>query len=175
MNASEVLYLGPMPLPDKQRVHQALLDKLSCDLTTAAGAAEATRRDATHAEAKPENDKDTRALEQSYLARGQAMRAEQLAEEREVLRFMPLPVFTSAASAQSGALVELEDDDDGGRRLLFMAPHAGGSELNVEGMSVLVVTPASPLGSAILGRAVGDEVQLSVRGKRRNYVISAIQ
>jgi transcription elongation GreA/GreB family factor len=163
-----------MPLPEKQRVHQALLDKLSCDLLSAAGTAEATRKDATHAEAKPENDKDTRALEQSYLARGQAMRAEQLAEEREVLRFMPLPTLGADAAVQSGALVELEDED-GAARLVFMAPHAGGSELSVAGMSVLVVTPASPLGAAILGRSVGDDVQLSVRGKRRNYVISKVQ
>ena len=162
-----------MPLPDKQRVHQALLDKLAQDLTAAAVTAEATRKDATHAEAKPENDKDTRALEQSYLARGQAMRAEQLAEEREVLRFMPLPQLSADAAAQSGALVELEDED-GATRLLFMAPHAGGTELSVEGMSVLVVTPISPLGAAILGRTIGDDVTLSVRGKRRNYVISAL-
>jgi transcription elongation GreA/GreB family factor len=163
-----------MPLPDKQRVHRALLDKLGHDAESAAETAEATRKDATHAEAKPENDKDTRALEQSYLARGQALRAEQLAEEREVLRFMPLPVFAGDAPVQSGALVELEDDD-GGTRLLFMAPHAGGTELSVEGMSVLVVTPGSPLGAALLGRGVGDDVQLAVRGKRRNYVISAVQ
>jgi transcription elongation GreA/GreB family factor len=163
-----------MPLPDKQRVHQALLDRLSHDLVSAAEAAEATRKEATHAEAKPENDKDTRALEQSYLARGQAMRAEQLAEEREVLRFMPLPSFAADAAVQSGAVIELEDDD-GATRLLFMAPHAGGTELSVEGMSVLVVTPASPLGAAILGRAIGDDVTMSVRGKRRNYVISAIR
>jgi transcription elongation GreA/GreB family factor len=163
-----------MPLPDKQRVHQALLDKLSQDLASAADAAEATRKDATHAEAKPENDKDTRALEQSYLARGQAMRAEQLAEEREVLRFMPLPTFQADATAQSGALIELEDEE-GGTRLLFMAPHAGGAELSVAGMSVLVVTPASPLGAAILGRSIGDDVTLTVRGKRRNYVISSVQ
>jgi transcription elongation GreA/GreB family factor len=163
-----------MPLPDKQRVHQALLDKLSHDLASATGAAEATRKDATHAEAKPENDKDTRALEQSYLARGQAMRAVQLMEEREVLRFMPLPAFASDAAVQSGAVIELEDED-GGARFLFMAPHAGGNELSVGGVSVLVVTPVSPLGAAILGRSVGDDVTLTVRGKRRNYVISAVQ
>jgi len=33
---------------------------------------------ATHEENKPENDKDTRALEQSYLARGQAQRVVEL-------------------------------------------------------------------------------------------------
>jgi transcription elongation GreA/GreB family factor len=163
-----------MPLPEKQRVHRALLDKLAHDAESAAETAEATRKDATHAEAKPENDKDTRALEQSYLARGQAMRAEQLVEQREVLRFMLLPALAGDAPAQSGALIELEDDE-GGTRVLFMAPHAGGTELSVEGMSVLVVTPSSPLGAAILGRGVGDDVQLSVRGKRRNYVISAVQ
>lgn len=163
-----------MPLPDKQSVHRALLDKLGHDAESAAEAAETTRKDATHAEAKPENDKDTRALEQSYLARGHAMRAEQLAEEREVLRFMPLPALTDDAPVQSGALIELEDDD-GGTRVLFMAPHAGGTELSVAGMSVLVVTPSSPLGAALLGRGVGDDVQLAVRGKRRNYVISAVQ
>jgi len=169
-----MLYLAVMSLPDKHEVHRALLDKLNQDATLAAETAEATRRDATHAEAKPENDKDTRALEQSYLARGQAMRAEQLAEEREVLRFMPLPSLGHDAAVQSGALVELEDDD-GGTRLLFMAPHAGGTELTVAGMSVLVVTPSSPLGTALLGRGMGDDVQLSVRGKRRNYVISAVR
>jgi transcription elongation GreA/GreB family factor len=169
-----MLYLVAMPLPDKQLVHRALLDKLAQEAAAAAETAEATRKDATHAEAKPENDKDTRALEQSYLARGQAMRAEQLAEEREVLRFMSLPALDRDAAVQSGALVELEDDD-GATRLLFMAPHAGGTELSVAGMSVLVVTPSSPLGAALLGRGMGDDVQLSVRGKRRNYVISAVQ
>jgi transcription elongation GreA/GreB family factor len=155
-------------------VHRALLDKLAEDAAIAAETAEATRKDATHAEAKPENDKDTRALEQSYLARGQAMRAEALVEEREVLRFMPLTALARDAPVQSGALIELEDDD-GGTRVLFMAPHAGGTELSVVGMSVLVVTPGSPLGAALLGRGIGDDVQLSVRGKRRNYVISAVQ
>src|SRR5688572_26652047 len=158
------------PLPDKHRVREAVLEKLIEQLAHAVQVADDTRKGATHEEAKPENDKDTRALEQSYLARGQAMRAEQLAEEREVLRFMPLPQLSGDAAAQSGALVELEDED-GVTRLLFMAPHAGGTELNVEGMSVLVVTPISPLGAAILGRTIGDDVTLSVRGKRRNYVI----
>src|SRR5690349_5766847 len=106
-----MLYLAAMPLPDKQLVHRALLDKLAEDAAIAAETAEATRKDATHAEAKPENDKDTRALEQSYLARGQAMRAEALVEEREVLRFMPLPALADDAPVQSGALIELEDDD----------------------------------------------------------------
>lgn len=163
-----------MPLPDKQRVLDAVLDKLAADLAHAAGAAEETRRDATHEEAKPENDKDTRALEQTYLARGQALRAEQLAEEREVLRFLNLPAFAPDAAISAGALVELEDDD-GATRVLFLLPHAGGTEVSVDGVSVLVVTAASPLGAALLGRGQGDDVSLRTRDKRRNYVISEVR
>jgi transcription elongation GreA/GreB family factor len=167
-------FTWPMSLPDKQHVLQAVLDKLALDLSHATQTAQETRKDATHAEAKPENDKDTRALEQSYLARGQAMRAEQLAEEREQLRFLPLPTLAKDAAISAGALVELEDED-GGTRVLFMLPHAGGTEVSVDGVSVLVVTAASPLGAALLGRGVDDEVTLRTRDKRRNYVITDVR
>jgi transcription elongation GreA/GreB family factor len=163
-----------MPLPEKQRVLDAVLEKLATDLQHATHTAEATRKDATHAEAKPENDKDTRALEQSYLARGQALRAEQLVEERETLRFLNVTPLGPDAAISAGALVELEDDE-GGKRVLFMLPHAGGTEVSVDGVSVLVVTAASPLGAALLGRGRGDDVTLRVRDKRREYVITDVR
>ena len=161
-------------MPDKRRVLEAVLERLAVDLQQASHAAEETRRDATHAEAKPENDKDTRALEQSYLARGQAMRAEQLAQAREQLRYLELPVFGPDAAISAGALVELEGDD-GATRALFLLPHAGGTEVSVDGVVVLVVTAASPLGAALLGRGEGDEVSLRTRDKLRNYVITEVR
>ena len=45
---------------------------VAADLASLQRAHRATVEGATHEEAKPENDKDTRALEQSYLARGQS-------------------------------------------------------------------------------------------------------
>jgi transcription elongation GreA/GreB family factor len=167
-------FTWPMPLPEKHRVLERVVAKLNEGLSHAAQSAEETRRDATHEEAKPENDKDTRALEQSYLARGQAMRAELLAERKEVLRFMPLPSLTADSPVCSGALVELSADD-GSTRVLFMAPHCGGTEVQVDGLEILVVTPGSPLGAAILGRQQGDDVSLTLRGRRRSYVISEVR
>ena len=60
--------------PARKALKAELLGKLEETLRTLEAAHADTREAATHAEAKPENDKDTRALEQSYLARGQAMR-----------------------------------------------------------------------------------------------------
>jgi hypothetical protein len=161
-----------MALPDKRAVHAALLARMSELAEHMTAIAESTRKGATHAEAKPENDKDTRALEQSYLARGQAMRVEELLEQRELLRFLPLPSYGADDPLGAGALLALESDS--GTRCVFLAPHGGGIELSVDGCAVQVITPQSALGALVLGRSLGDDVQLRVRGEVREYVIAEV-
>jgi hypothetical protein len=162
-----------MHLPGKDEVRDAVIAKMRDTLSQMAEAAEQTRAEATHEEAKPENDKDTRALEQSYLARGQAMRAEALLEEIQVLRFLPLTRVGPSDPIETGALVMLDSED--GERCLFLLPHGGGTEVRVGATPVLVVTPASPMGQAIVGRSVGDELELRVRGALREYEIVAVR
>ena len=62
----------------KAALKAELIAALTVALDTARRAHAAAIEGATHAEAKPENDKDTRGLEQSYLARGQAQRVAEL-------------------------------------------------------------------------------------------------
>jgi len=162
-----------MTAPDKQKVIDALLQHLSELAMQATKAANATREGATHPEAKPENDKDTRALEQSYLARGQAQRVTELNEQIQSLRFMTVRSFGPDDVIAVGALVTLKAGTD--VRCLFLAPCGGGIELMTDGAAVLVVTPQSPRGAALIGREVGDEVELVVRGAKQEYVIEASQ
>lgn len=63
--------------PDKAALRDELARSMAADLAVRERAYEGARAGATHEEAKPENDKDTRALEQSYLARGEAARVEE--------------------------------------------------------------------------------------------------
>jgi hypothetical protein len=158
-----------MALPDKRKVLDSLVARVSEVAAHMTAIAESTRKGATHAEAKPENDKDTRALEQSYLARGQAMRVEELFEQCEQLRFLPLPAFGEDDPLGAGALIGLESEQ--GTRCVFLAPYGGGIELSVGGCEVQVITPQSALGALVLGRSLGDDVQLRVRGSVREYVI----
>lgn len=165
------VWLGlEMELPDKQRVFRALVDALASSLQQLTNAAEEVRRDATHEEARPENDKDTRALEQTYLARGQAIRAEALVEQLKLLRSMSLPKLKDDDAICAGALIALEDDE-GATRCIFLAPYGGGETVVVDQVSVLVVTPVSALGRALLGKQSGDEFELNSRGKMRSYSI----
>ncbi len=70
-----------------------------------------------------------------------------------------------------GAIVEVEDGEDG--KTLFMAPAGAGEELTGPGGDgfLHVVTPASPLGKALLGKRVGDVVEVMVKGELTEWDI----
>jgi transcription elongation GreA/GreB family factor len=153
--------------PSKQSLKEELIRAVAADLETRERAHRAAREGATHEEAKPENDKDTRALEQSYLARGEAVRVEQLRTGLAELQAMPARPFGDGEPAALGALVTAERD--GEEVLVYLAPHGGGARL-ADGR-VQVVTPQSPLGQALLGKRAGDECALVIAGATREIVI----
>jgi transcription elongation GreA/GreB family factor len=146
--------------PSRKALKEELLGILGQTLSTLEAAHAAAREGATHEEAKPENDKDTRALEQSYLARGQAMRIEALKAGLAALSTMSL---ADGEVGRVGALIEAEEES-GEQATFFLVPEGGGTRLKG---GVQVVTPASPLGQALLGKRAGDEVELKLAGKTR--------
>lgn len=153
---------------DKHELRVSLVARLERDLAAAEAAQRATVAGATHEDAKPENDKDTRALEQTYLARGQAQRAVELRAAVAETKAMPLRDFPDGAPIALSALVTVEDER--GAQRLFLALHGGGEELD----GVRVVTTRSPLGRALLGKKVGDEVELGQGGRSRTLAITGV-
>ena len=158
---------------DKVAVREALVERLRAEADRARASAEATREGATHEESRAENDKDTRGLEASYLARGQAMRVEALEEAIIRVRVMELPDYDDRPIGL-GALVEaLIDDDD--ERTFFLAPAGGGEKLDVSGIAIHVLTPGSPVGRALVGKHADDELELKIAGRVRLYEIVAVR
>ena len=70
-----------------------------------------------------------------------------------------------------GALVELEDGEGG--KTLFMAPAGAGEELTGPGGDgfLHVVTPGSPIGKGLIGKKVGDVVEVMVKGELTEWDI----
>ena len=156
---------------DKHTLKRELEEALAADAETLERAQRSAVDAATHEEAKPENDKDTRALEASYLARGHALRLEELRTALAELRaWAPAESAQKVATGALGAIVTAEDED--GERVYFLAPHGGGQRL-AEGR-VHVVTPKSPLGRALLGKTAGDEAELKVEGRVRTLAITGV-
>jgi len=98
-------------LIDKHELLRALCAQVRADLETVAAAQRTTQSGATHEESRPENDKDTRALESSYLARGQAKRVLELTGEIQSLRLLEQRAFEPTMPIALSALVELTTDD----------------------------------------------------------------
>ena len=162
-----------MPSPSKTSLKEQLVRILAADLALRERAYQASREAATHQEAKPENDKDTRALEQSYLARGEALRLEEQRAALSEVQAMAVQDLDEDGPVRLGALVGTGDGGDGGQEALFwIVQHGGGARL--EGGAVLVVTPKSPLGRALLGSRAGDECEVLLAGKARVVRILSI-
>jgi transcription elongation GreA/GreB family factor len=155
----------------KQALRDELVQQLEADLENAERAYKAAIEGATHAEAKPENDKDTRGLEQSYVARGQAQRVEQLGTAVAELRMMPLRAFAADDPVALGALFVVEEDER--QSELFMALPGGGAKLSND--AVQVVTPKSPLGVSLIGKRAGDDCEAVIGGRRREIAIIRVR
>ena len=160
---------------DKPALIRALCVQLEAEIARAEESAARTREGATHEEARPENDKDTRALEASYLARGQAQRVVDLQVALKQVKFMEVRQFTQDDAVDLSALVLLEAEDDS--RWYLIAPAGGGHKLQLEaaGANVDVLTPQAPLGRALIGRYVGDEVTLAAAGRKREWTIASLE
>jgi transcription elongation GreA/GreB family factor len=154
----------------KDALWAALLAATAEALASARAAHAAAVEGATHAEARPENDKDTRGLEQSYLARGQAQRVADLEAGLAALTATRPRALGPGAKIGVGAVVELREDD--APRTVLVAGHGGGTVLPG---GVQVVTPQSPLGRALIGRQADDELELELGGRRRAIEIVAVR
>jgi hypothetical protein len=127
---------------------------------------------ANHPEARPENDKDTRKIELSYLAAGQASRAAELGAAVAALGAFTVRAFAAGEPIEAGALVSLEID--GAPQTVFLAPAGGGSKIGIAGREVSVVTPVAPLGRELLGKTAGDSFDLTVAGRLREVHVVGV-
>lgn len=146
---------------NKSAVRSQILAQLRAELALQTRAAQLSRDEAISEESRPENQYDMHSQEAAYLAEGQARLAAEIAESVTLFESMSLPDFPAGAPVALGALVAVEG---GSRRSWYLiGPRGGGTEASVEGQTVLVLTPSSPLGRELLGKKTGDAVRLPAR------------
>ncbi len=142
----------------KTQVLQNIIECLEADLSVFASAARAAHEAATNEECQPDNKYDTTALEASYIAQGQANRAQEIRIALESYRTIKMQSFDDETPIRLTALVTL-DDEDGSQRKFFLGPHAGGLKVSAGASEIVVITPQSLLGRNLLGKLTGDEVR----------------
>jgi len=159
-----------MSVPAKSAILEQLRARIAADLAALTESQLRTQAGATHEEARAEDDKDTRAIESSYLARGLAERVAQLRQAAASLASFKPKSFGPDDAVAVGALVQLESR--AGVAHYFVVPTAGGLEVESEGTRVTSVTPTAPLGAALIGLYLDEDVDvLTPTGARKVTVV----
>lgn len=143
------------------------MEKLRGDLEILSVAAKTAHEAATHEENIPDNKYDTLSLEASYVAQGQANRAQDLRRALHAYQILTLQQFGPGSPIGLTALVKLEAED-GETRSLFIGPQEGGLKLQLDGEDIVVITAASPLGTELIGKCEGDTVNI---GKKEFEIV----
>jgi transcription elongation GreA/GreB family factor len=154
---------------DKAALKAKVIGALEDDLEALRSAAAAAHAGATHADSKSEGKYDTRAIEASYLAGAQARRVAELEADCRRLHSMDVRAFADDDAIDVGAVVKLEGD--GKTSVYLLAPCAGGMRVELNGTTVVLITPQSPMGRLIAGRFAGDDFVLGKGPGRREYEI----
>ncbi len=161
---------------DKQFMVEQLATRIRETAQVAKREQEAAAVEAREGASPDEKRADGRvALEFSSLAHAQGRRASAAFDDLAVLEaFHPPTVSEAQPQIAMGTIIEVEDGDEG--RTIFLAPVGAGIELTMpdgDGF-VTVVTLASPLGRAILGRWVGDTIEVVVKGEAREWTVTFV-
>jgi transcription elongation GreA/GreB family factor len=158
----------------KQNLIHLIVEILQRDEDLLTRANLAAKEAATESEAKPENQYDTRALEQSYLAAGQAKRIEEVRAAIQRLRSLNLIAFEKSTPIEVSAIVTLEDED-GQRRTYFLIPSHGGLRVSFMKEEIYTLSPESPLGESLLEKQMGDSIEVRMSNQMRSFQIVHVE
>jgi len=162
---------------DKTDLVGQLLRQLETSARGALSARDAIIQEARDGATPDEKREDARAAHQAQsLGRAQQKRAQTAMASADALAMFKPPKLPPTAKIGLGAVVEIEDADNGEGRTFFLAPVGAGITLHGPGGDgdFVVVTPTSPIGRAVIGRGTGDIVDVTVDGDVREWQITYV-
>ncbi len=160
-------------VPDKKELFKEIRRRVAEQLQLATQQQQDSQRGAFHEENKAEGSKDTRSTEASYLARGLAQRVADLQRSAALLNNFKLRAFSVEDPVAIGALLAVEDDREQ-LAYYFIAPGEGGLKIVVDATEVKMISARSPLGRALIGRYLDDEVEFESPQGPKNLTIVQI-
>ncbi|MEO1857424.1 MAG: hypothetical protein ABGY95_08700 [Rubritalea sp.] len=146
----------------KSDLIKQVIEALSVDLAVLRKAALETHSSSTDSQSKQEGKYDTQGIEAAYLAGAQAEKVIDLEEHISKLQQISGDDLADAAPVSQGAMIVVSTDEDD--LSYMMLPAGGGMSLAYQGLDFIVVTPGSPIGATLLGKHIGDTIELPKHG-----------
>ena len=159
-------------MPNKKQLVDLVVTALSKQLQQAIDAANEAHAAAVDDQSVAETQYDTLAIEASYLAEGQSKRVIEFQHAIDAYKALELIELNSESYIALGAIVQLSTDSDS-NHWFFIGPAAGGFRCQLAQKNITVITPKSPMGMALMGKQLDDDVEVMLgSNKLEDYIVT---
>lgn len=159
---------------NKKELVQCIINALTRELQQALSAANEAHAAAVDDQSVAETQYDTLAIEAGYLAEGQSKRVMEFQGSINVLTALTLPEVNENSIISQGNLVQLAQEESR-RQWYFISPVAGGFQCQQNQENITVITPKSPMGDALLGKQLDDDIDLVIADRSLNdYILHVL-
>ncbi|WDD98676.1 hypothetical protein SG35_026100 [Thalassomonas actiniarum] len=162
-----------MKLMHKQSLIEKIIRHLQTELENAVQAAEKAHLAATDDQSVAETQYDTLAIEAAYLAEGQSRRIVEFQNALAAYQQLELTPYSEKTGIGLGHLIQLDGDMDKAH-WFFLGPAAAGYRTQIEEQSITVITPHSPMGQALSGKFIDDDICVALGKGELNDFIAAV-
>jgi len=159
---------------DKKALVTLIINSLKQELSQAINAANEAHAAAVDDQSIAETQYDTLAIEASYLAEGQSRRVQELHAAIIDYQTLSLLNFNDSNEIALSALVKLADTNQE-QDWFFIGPAAGGFRCQLNNQHITVLTPKSPMGLALIGKFLDDDVEIMLGNKKLTDYVELIQ
>ncbi len=142
----------------KELLIEEIRNHLRASLDRLARAAMDAHAAATDPGSKAESKYDTRSLEESYLATGQAKHVKELAATLQIFEKLRVKAFEPSDRIDAGALVEVLNRSTKEKVSFYLAPASGGLDITVGSEEITLLSPESPLFLKLCGLKTGESI-----------------
>ncbi|MEY8199323.1 MAG: GreA/GreB family elongation factor [Colwellia sp.] len=159
---------------NKKQLIDLVVTALSKQLQQATDAANEAHAAAVDDQSVAETQYDTLAIEASYLAEGQSKRVSEFQHAIDAYKTLELIEYNNDSHIALGALVQLSADSES-NHWFFIGPAAGGFRCQLAQQNITVISPQSPMGMALLGKQLDDDIEVVLGSNKLEDHIAALK
>lgn len=158
---------------DKKTIIEKFIKLFKKEVAQAEFSAKQAHLAATDDQSVAETQYDTLAIESAYLAEGQSRRVDELKKIIKLISKTPIRDFSVEDEITLGALIQTNDMKN--NEWLLLCSCGGGYKVNIEKVTIYLITTDSPLGKSLISTYVDDKITFSVASQTITKIITAVK
>jgi hypothetical protein len=153
-----VFLRGESNMIDKLELLNRLILLIKNDIEKQTASFEYARRASMDAPGRMQSRHDTTGVESAWVADGLAKTLNE--KEQHITRLTDFHFSEAGDNVHLGSIVSISTGDSSMLEHYFILPIAGGYKLQIQDVTIVTLTTATPMGKALIGKQIGDVIEM---------------